>query len=373
MKKIIILLIILTITITVKSQFIDINIYHDKQLNDIILTPVEGEYDIYNDSTLIYKLKRNDIIYISLLGDSIEIKNLRKIIGYYKDFKIIGEKVNNSLRVKPIKPEGKIRVYDDNIYVEIRDNSLFLINNVDLENYIAGVVEAEGGSKSSIEYYKTQAIICRTYALRNFNRFADQGYNLCDDVNCQAYHGKSLRSSKIIKATKATKGLIIVDTTLNLINAVFHSNSGGETVPAEVAWQKPLSYLKSVKDTFAIHGKRYNWTKTIPLSRWKSYLRLNGFNVNKNIYIAPSEFEFTQTNRKKYYKVRNDSMPLKQIRKDFKLRSTFFSIKLSGNNLIFKGRGYGHGVGLCQEGAMYMANNGYSYEDIIKLLIQIKF
>ncbi len=358
--------ILLIITTIAKSQFININIYHDKPLSDIILTPVTGEYEIYSDSNLTYKLKRNDIIYISLLNDSIEIKNLDKIIGFYKSFKIIGKKANNSIRIKPIKPEGKIRVYDDNFFVEIRENNLFLINNVDLENYIAGVVEAEGGSKSSLEYYKTQAIICRTYALRNFNRFIDQGYNLCDDVNCQAYHGKSLRSSDIIRATKATKGLIIVDTTLNLINAVFHSNSGGETVPAEIAWQKPLSYLKAVTDTFAIHGKRYNWKKTIPLSRWKSYLRLNGFNISKNIYINPSEYEFTQIHRKQYYKLRNDSIELKQIRKDFKLRSTFFSIKLSGNNLIFTGRGYGHGVGLCQEGAMYMANNGYDYNKIIK-------
>ncbi len=353
-------------TLITKSQFININIYHDKSVNDIILTPVTGEYQIYNDSTPIYKLKRNDIIYISLQGDSIEIKNLRKIIGYFKKFKIQGKKTNNSIRIKPVKPEGKIRVYDDNLFIEIRDNSLFFINNVDLENYIAGVVEAEGGSTSSIEYYKTQAIICRTYALRNFNRFAEQGYNLCDDVNCQAYHGKSLHSSKIIQATKATKGLIIVDTTLNLINAVFHSNSGGETVPAEVAWQKPLSYLKAVDDTFAKHGKRYKWTKKISINQWKSYLRLNGFNIEKNIYIPPSEFEFTQIHRKEYYKLRNDSMPLKQIRKDLKLRSTFFSIKVSGNNLIFTGKGYGHGVGLCQEGAMYMANNGYSYNKIIK-------
>lgn len=345
-----------------KSQLIDINIYSEKNIKALILTPVYGEYTIYKDSVKVYKLKQNDILYISLESDSIEIKSLDKKIGYFKNFNIIGDKPENSLRIKLIKPEEKIRVYDDNLKISIRNNSLFLLNNVDLENYISGVVEAEGGSKSSLEYYKTQAIICRTYALRNFNRFINEGYNLCDNVNCQAYFGKSLHSSDIIKATKSTKGLIIVDTTLNLINAVFHSNSGGETVPAEVAWQKPLSYLKSVTDTFAIYGKKYKWEKTIPLYKWKKYLKINGFNVITN----PSEYEFTQIKRKEYYKIRNDSIELKQIRKDFHLRSTFFSIKLKGNNLILNGKGYGHGVGLCQEGAMYMAENGYNYSQIIK-------
>ncbi len=347
------------------AQNINISIYHEKEIKSLIITPVEGKYKIIGDITNTIILKRNDIIYVSIENDSIKIRNLDKVLGYFSSIKIIGLNTVNNLRVKPILPDKQTRVYDDDIYISIKEKSLFLINNLDLELYISGVVEAESGIRSELEYYKSQAIICRTYALRNFNRFIDDGYNLCDNVNCQAYKGKALKSNKILKATELTKGLVIVDTTLNLINAVFHSNSGGQTIPSEHAWISPISYLKSIEDTFALTGRNYKWTKTISLANWREYLYQNGFSVDNNLYIKSSDFNFSQDNRKVYYRVNNDSIPLKQIRKDWKLKSTFFSVSTNNSNLTLYGKGYGHGVGLSQEGAMKMAKHGYNYKDIV--------
>ena len=367
MRKLLIINILLILIFgKINAQNINISIYHEEGIKSLIITPVEGKYKIFGDTSAAILLKRNDIVYVSIENDSVKIRNLDKVIGYFSSIKIIGLNTENNLRVKPILPEKKIRVYDDNIYISIRNKNLFLINNVNLEHYIAGVVEAESGIRSELEYYKSQAIICRTYALRNFNRFIEDGYNLCDNVNCQAYKGKSLKSNRILQATSQTKGLVIVDTTLNLINAVFHSNSGGQTVPSEHAWISPISYLKSIEDTFALTGNNYRWTRTVSLVDWKDYLNQNGFSVGRNMYTSSSDFNFSQDNRKVYYKVNNDSIPLKQIRKDWKLKSTFFSVSANSSRLTLNGKGYGHGVGLSQEGAMKMAQSGYDYKDIVK-------
>ena len=90
------------------------------------------------------------------------------------------------------------------------------------------------------------------------------------------------------------------------------------------------------------------------------YFKLNGsFDENFDV-------EFDQGKRRVYYSNPGFTVPLTAIRSDFKLRSTFFTITESGDNIVFRGRGFGHGVGLCQEGAMKMADLGYSYLEILK-------
>ena len=89
-----------------------------------------------------------------------------------------------------------------------------------------------------------------------------------------------------------------------------------------------------------------------------------GIEINQQTFSEKALY-FEQDKRKVYYNIINDTILLKKIRKDFNLRSTFFSMKLTGNELILTGKGYGHGVGLCQEGAMQMARMGYNFMDII--------
>jgi stage II sporulation protein D len=84
------------------------------------------------------------------------------------------------------------------------------------------------------------------------------------------------------------------------------------------------------------------------------------------MHTAYINFNTVQTERHQYYIVVNDSIPHKQIRSDFKLKSNFFSVSATPKEVTFIGRGYGHGVGLCQEGAMHMAKIGYKYNEIIQ-------
>jgi stage II sporulation protein D len=345
------------------GQRINIKIFTESNVKSFIFSPVIGKYQIMSDSSIVITLTKNEIINLILVNDSIEIKTIDKKIGIYKNIYIKGIANANYAKVKCVLPLINQRLYDDDIQVSIQNNSFYLINNVDIENYVSGVVECEGGQKADIEYYKTQAIICRTYALENLNRHINEGYNLCDNVHCQVFKGKSLTNFDIPDATTATAGLVIVDSTLSLITAAFYSNCGGQTVSSEDVWLKPKSYLKSISDTFCIHQRSAIWEKKIPIVKWKQYLVSNGFAI---IDTVPSIYSFYQLKRKTYYKINNDSIPLRKIRLDWNLRSTYFNITPVGSNLLFKGKGYGHGVGLCQEGAMNMSKKGYSYKEIIK-------
>ena len=95
------------------------------------------------------------------------------------------------------------------------NGSLKVRNEVELENYVAGVVEMEAGSNHTLEYYKVQAIICRTYALSNLRRHETERYNLCDNVHCQVYKGNNRLNQQITEATLQTKNLVLVDKKLD--------------------------------------------------------------------------------------------------------------------------------------------------------------
>ena len=133
---------------------------------------------------------------------------------------------------------------------------------------------------------------------------------------------------------------------------------------SEDVWSSKKSYLKSVVDTFCRNQVHSNWIDTISIKDWITYLDTTGFEITQKTFNNDS-LTFIQEHRKKYYRINGDSILLTKIRSDFNLKSTFFSINPNNDNLILKGTGYGHGVGLCQEGAMQMARYGYSYSDII--------
>jgi stage II sporulation protein D len=98
------------------------------------------------------------------------------------------------------------------------------------------------------------------------------------------------------------------------------------------------------------------------LSEWLKYIRKSGYN---GIIADPSVLNFSQENRLPDYKTVSFRIPLRTMRSDLNLRSTFFSVFTEGDSVILKGKGYGHGVGLCQEGAMVMAAKGFRYREII--------
>jgi stage II sporulation protein D len=239
--------------------------------------------------------------------------------------------------------------------------TLVLINISDIEKYISGVVMAEGGRGKNLEYFKTQAIIARTYMYKYFNKHIADRYNLCDNTHCQAFNGLS-SDTLLNKAVLETKGMVILNKDSTLIISAFHSNCGGETSSSDDVWLSDQTYLKSVVDPYCITSRSAAWQKSFPLTEWVNYIMKSGY---KGKTENPSVFNFLQESRLADYKIGSFAIPLRTIRSDLNLRSTFFSVYANGDSIILKGRGYGHGVGLCQEGAMVMAAKGFNYRDII--------
>jgi stage II sporulation protein D len=239
---------------------------------------------------------------------------------------------------------------------------LLFINICDVEQYIAGVVRTEGGPGRKIEYLKSQAVLVQTYMYRYFSRHLLDGYNFCDNTHCQAFNGVST-DTVITRAALETRGLVILDRDSNLIISAFHSNCGGETSTSENVWLSGHSYIKKVIDPYCTKSPNATWRKSIPVSDWEAYLKKLGYRADAS--TTPS-YNFSQLTRQNDYRIGSFSLPFRQIRNDLNLRSTFFSVFREGDLIILKGRGYGHGVGLCQEGAMVMAARGFKYSEIIR-------
>ena len=362
-KYILLIFTYILVNVDVLSQNINIRIFADVQLKAFHFSVVQGKYEIIANDRIVAVVDIHDSLYINIENDFFYLYKNGVQIGEYKFAQFRGTMYSNVFMLSPGRPFVKQRVYDDDIYVEIQDGNIKVVNDVDFEKYIAAVIESEGGYVAPMEYYKVQAILCRTYAMKYFGKHINEGYNLCDRVHCQAYNGKSVRNLDVVKATQETSGMVIVDSSLSVISATFFSNSGGETENSEDVWQKKIPYLRAVKDTFSLGQPNASWEKTILLVDWTSYLKSKGLVVNdSDNYI----FNCRLNERKKYFKCGDGSVSYKDIRSDLGLKSSFFDIMKSGDTIYLKGKGYGHGVGLAQEGAMSMARKGYSYDKIIK-------
>jgi stage II sporulation protein D len=269
-----------------------------------------------------------------------------------------------TVRLKAADAKDGGREYPGRIEAVAAGGRLLLVNQVPLEAYIAGVVSAEAGKEHHQEYYKLQAVSSRTYALTNQRKHLPDGFDLCDGVHCQVYHGRN-RNDSIQLAVEATKGLVIVDPGIRLIHATFHSNCGGETMNAEDLWSKHEPYLRAVRDTFCLSAPHASWERTLSRREWLGYLdRRFGLNVADSSQLA-AVLHYEPQCRDLYLGNTWPLLPLKQVREDLNLRSTFFTVHADGERVLLKGRGFGHAVGLCQEGAMGMARAGRSYTDIL--------
>lgn len=367
-KKLLLIFVLISFIDSVYATTVNVRILSTKVINSFIFSPLKGSYLIYGDGLMLTETDASGIFQMTIEKDSIVLKTFEKTIGKYSSIRMQAKEQDASFKIKSVIPESKVRSYDNNLTVEIgSDKKHFqLINRVDSEKYIAGVVESESGTKTSLEYYKLQAILCRTYLLAHINRHIVEGFQICDDVHCQAYLNKH-KEEDVWKAVIETRGMVVVDSDLNLITAAFHSNCGGQTVNSQDVWAVATPYLKSIKDTFCIESAHAKWQRSIPLEDWKSYLQLkHKYPIDDSLHMNNAT-TFTQPNGRSIYFVDKDlKIPLKIIRADFQLKSTYFSVEQKGEMVIFSGKGYGHGVGLCQEGAMKMAKLNYSYKDILK-------
>lgn len=353
---------ILTVFFSVVSGQVKIRLFSDQSPGSVLFSVTRGNYEINFNNGIKIPATRGDIVIISKFHGNLAVK-LRNKSGFICDsVAITGKSDDNSfyLRINgkiPLRQyySGDLRCFPDL-------ETLVLINVCDYEKYISGVVEAESGNGKYIEYYKSQAVIARTYMYRYFEKHVHDRYNLCDNTHCQAFNGVS-EDTLITRATLETKGQVILDHSRELIMAAFHSNCGGETSSAEDVWLTRQPYLKNVVDPYCLTSRNAVWRKSISMREWIECLKSAGYEGKVD---DPSVFSFQQNLRSSDYKAGTFTLPVRIIRDKLNLRSTFFSVVSQGDSVILRGKGYGHGVGFCQEGAMVMASKGFSYNKIIE-------
>jgi len=314
----------------------------------------------------------NEFVSLERTSDNkIQLKHGVRLLGYFNEVILTPTDKDLALRLRPRRPILKERKYRDGFKVEVGEKGLTIINTVTFKNYLGGVVESEGGGGKHIEYYKAQAVLSRTYALKHLGRHREEGFSLCDQVHCQAYHNMLIFTEDIEKAVVATEGEFILDTvSRRLVDGYFHANCGGQTSRSDYVWNKNIPYLQPFKDTFCVHTRQATWEKKIPKTEWRNFLVNNYFYPIEDSIYAAKIYDFEQIDRKAFYISPHLGIPLRDLRYHFKLKSTLFSCYPEGQYVILKGRGFGHGIGLCQEGAMNMADYGISYRDILSFYFE---
>jgi stage II sporulation protein D len=346
-----------------KQQNILIRLFASYTITSANFYHVSGEYIVFGDSLRLFEADDLSFITLSVSGDSVILQkaNFKSI---FHTVRFVPRSNISTFKIKTLQPDYKPRTYDDELRVSVSGKGLLFLNKVDIEKYTAGVIQWEVGTTNPAEFNKVKAIVIRTYALGNWRRHEDEGFQLCDEVHCQVFRGKTF-SQNLHDAALATAEYILVDDTVRIITAAFHSNCGGQTMNSEDVWSKAVSCLRSVNDTFCLHKTNATWQKKIPKDLWLDYVKTKyGFPVNDSIEVK-KVLNFDQPHRLVYLVNGDFFIPLKFVREDMKLKSTFFTIKEEGENVVFTGKGFGHGVGLCQEGAMRMAEMGCSYTKII--------
>lgn len=340
---------------------VKVRLFSSQTPESVVFAVTAGEYEFKGFTGGPDIFRKNDPIVITKYNGKLAFKS-RNNKGYVVDSLNIIAKTESSsfsLRVNGHTPLRQYYEGDFTCYPDL--GTLVLINNCNVESYIAGVVRAEGGIRKNKEYFKTQAIIARTYMYKYLDKHLHDRFNVCDNTHCQAFNGMSA-DSVINSASLETHGLVILDNDSSLIISAFHSNCGGMSLSSEHVWVTDQPYLKSVTDPYCIYSRNASWEKKMSSKEWIEYLEKSGYTGKVN---DPAIFSFYQNKRWADYKAGSFTMPFKKIRDDMNLRSSFFSVIAAKDSVLLKGKGYGHGVGLCQEGAMEMATRGNTYQEII--------
>ena len=245
-----------------------------------------------------------------------------------------------------------------------------VLNRVDLEEYVKGVVPAEVSSTWHPEMLKAQAVAARTYALYQQMLSATREYDVAATVQDQVYRGKQGIDAGILRAVEETRGLVITYQDAP-IYAAFSSTAAGLTEDAMNVWSKEYPYLKGVECPFDIMSPYYQWRSSFKLDTLEQSLRLQGFSVGTIATMTP--LSFSRGGRVAKLRILHSGGELvlrgEELRKAVGytiIPSTQFAIESIGRDVVLSGFGAGHAVGMCQWGAKELAELGYPFSTILQ-------
>lgn len=279
--------------------------------------------------------------------------NVTGASGSQSVFNLNGRLYRGSLWVKPetVKDKNGASV-----------TRLTAINVIDLEDYLMSVLPSEMPSSWPREALKAQAIAARSYAIANLGKYRSKGYDVQATVMDQAYRGASAETIASNRAVSETNGIVMKHAG-KVVPGFFHSSSAGHTDVAEHVWTKEVPYLKSVPDVD--HKSKYVlWERKFPMTQIDSSL---GKDVGTVLGLFP-------VHRSPAGRVKNllvigtkgsTFVSGTAVRQMFALPSTNFNVLAYQDSYLFKGQGFGHGLGMSQYGARGLADHGYNAAQIL--------
>ena len=295
------------------------------------------------------KLKKADSAALELTVE--DERNLSKLVSTYDN-----KSYRGALRLMP------------------RKGSLQLLNRITVEEYLQGVVPEEMPAEWNPEAVKAQAVAARTYALRQRKRHAKEGFDVCATTHCQQYGGVAVERAAASRAVKETSGEVL-ESHGALVDALFHTDSGGMTENSEDVWGSRIDCLRAAKE---VRTETYPWEKNITVEKFSELLAKRGKNIGtlKKIELSPIKIGKASKDRTVSGRVKQvtfvgkngkASITGNDLRSMLGLKSTLFGMTMNRNVLFIKGYGWGHGLGMSQHGAKACADSEhYDYKQILQ-------
>jgi len=261
--------------------------------------------------------------------------------------------------------------YYGRLYIINSRRGYLYVNVTSLDKYLISVVGHEMSPSWPIEALKAQAIVARTYLYQRIieqkrNIKYKKPYDVDSSTNYQVYGGDIKNKSRLQKAVFSTRSQILTYRGM-LAKVFFYSSCGGQTASAKELWKENVPYLNSKKTIYCKSAKTYRWHREISLNKLERKLKFFGIS---SIRITSR----TISGRVKNILIKNNQKSLNIAGKDFRrklgytfIKSSLFGIRVKNNIILISGKGYGHGVGMCQWGSYFMAKKyNKSYKEIIQ-------
>jgi stage II sporulation protein D len=263
------------------------------------------------------------------------------------------------------------REYPGPLDIVRNGEGLAVVNEVPLEDYLVGVLRAEVGEKWPHEALRAQAIVARTYAAYHRTLSAAKAYHIVASTAHQQYAGRVPPTSPLWGAVRETVGQVLLWEG-DVFPAFYHTESGGYTEdPRTVFAARNMPGLKPVRCEFSAGSPHFYWSLDVRLADLGEILRRHEITIGRVTAIDVSER--TTSLRAAAVTVHGTRGSVRLRGNDFRrmigydaFKSTLFAVAVDATWARFSGRGYGHGVGMCQWGAKGMAEQGRTARQILE-------
>ena len=340
----------------------EISVGLSQGISEIQLSATNGKLSVYENP------EQKPILVVPQ-GETLDVRMMREQLV------VNGREIKGERLVIQPEPSGFIQVnhtpYRGYIAI-LKRTGLTVVNYVLVEDYLYGVVPKEMPPSWNVEALRAQSVAARTFALKNRKRHSAEGFDLCSTSHCQVYEGMPAEMRTTTEAVDSTRGEVLFYKGA-IMDALFHTDSGGMTESSEYVWGSPVPYLRAVTE---VQMQTQPWNRTISMSEFAQKLEKNGRAIGtlKEVRLSPLTVGKGSSDRSPSGRVRSAefvgtkghiTLSGNELRSLFSLPSTLFSIRAGKTDINFSGYGSGHGLGLSQWGAKAFADKGKSYKDIL--------